>query len=57
MSIDEKAPEISKYLVEMPVTIPNVNGPEINEANLKEYQSSLDVLLKKYSSNHIDLTK
>ena len=36
----------------MPVTIPNTNEPEINETNLEDYQSSLDVLLNKYAANH-----
>ena len=54
---DEKIPELSKYKEEMPVTLPNENDPEINETNLKEYQSSLDVLLNKYSANPNRLTK
>lgn len=57
MVIDEQFPELSKYIVEMPVTIPNANEPEINETNLKEYQNSLNALLKKYASNHSDLPK
>ena len=52
MVIDETFPELSKYIEEMPVTIPNTNEPEINEKNLKDYQSSLDVLLNKYAANH-----
>ena len=52
MGIEEKFPELSKYIDEMPVTIPNANKPEINEINLKDYQSSLDVLLNKYAANH-----
>lgn len=52
MAIDEKFPELSKYIDEMPVTIPNTNEPEINETNLEDYQSSLDVLLNKYAANH-----
>lgn len=57
MTIDEKFPELSKYIVEMPVTIPNANEPEINEMNLDDYKNSLDVLLKKYDSNHTVNTK
>lgn len=52
MVIDETFPELSKYIEEMPVTIPNTNEPEINETNLEDYQSSLDVLLNKYAANH-----
>lgn len=57
MAINEKFPELSKYIVDMPVTIPNINEPEINEKNLKDYQSSLDVLLNKYAANHKRLIK
>lgn len=57
MTIDKQSPELSKYIVEMPVTIPNVNKPEINETTLKDYQSSLDNLLKKYAQNHNNITK
>ena len=57
MVIDEKFPELSKYIEEMPITIPNTNEPEINETNLKDYQSSLDVLLNKYAANHNRLPK
>lgn len=52
MVIVEKFPELSKYIDEIPVTIPNTNEPEINETNLEDYQSSLDVLLNKYAANH-----
>lgn len=52
MAINEKFPELSKYIEEMPVTIPNTNEPEINETNLKDYQSSLDALLNKYAAKH-----
>ena len=52
MVIDETFPELSKYIEEMPVTIPNTNEPEINETNLKDYQSSLDALLNKYAAKH-----
>ena len=57
MGIEEKFPELSKYIDEMPVTIPNANKPEINEINLKDYQSSLDVLLNKYAANYNRLPK
>ena len=57
MVIDEKFPELLKYIDEMPITIPNINEPEINETNLRDYQSSLDILLNKYATNHIRLIK
>jgi len=57
MTVQETFPELSKYIDEMPVTIPNTNEPKINETNLKDYQNSLDVLLNKYAANHNKLTK
>lgn len=50
--IQEKYPELSKYLAEMPATIPVEKNPEINSENLKKYYDSLDQLLKKYILEH-----
>lgn len=44
--------ELSKYLDEMPVTIPNVKDPEITRKNLKLYLESLKSLLNKYDHDH-----
>ncbi len=52
MLIDEKFPELSKYIAEMPVTIPNVVTPEINIKILQDYYNSLAILLKDYDENH-----
>ena len=52
LTIQEKFPELSKYIEEMPVTIPNVAEPEINNKTLKDYYDSLNALLKKYAPNH-----
>lgn len=52
MIIQEKFPELSKYIAEMPVTIPNVAIPEINRKTLTDYYDSLNNLLKKYAPNH-----
>lgn len=58
MLIREKYPELSKYLVEMPVTIPDIKKPEINSKELQDYVDSLEELLKKYAPNHdINLKK
>lgn len=46
--IQEKYPEMLKYLEEMPVTIPNQKRPEINVSTLKSYYESLHNLLKKH---------
>ena len=52
LTIQEKYPELSKYLNEMPVTIPNEKDPEINNKNLKEYYNSLSSLLQNYIDEH-----
>ena len=52
MKIQNQYPELSKYLAEMPVTIPDVKTPEINIKNLQEYYNSLLALLNKYTPNH-----
>ena len=49
MLIQEKHPELSKYLAEMPVTIPDENHPEVNIKALKDYYDSLDSLIKRYT--------
>ncbi len=52
MEIKKQFPELSKYLMEMPVTIPNVENPEINRKALQDYHDSLKILLKDYIENH-----
>lgn len=51
MEIKEKFPELSKYILEMPVTIPNIKNPEVTSKALQEYYDSLDILLKEYIEN------
>jgi hypothetical protein len=51
LMIQEKFPELSKYIEEMPITIP-INNPEITIKNLKDYYNSLDNLVEKYGKNH-----
>jgi hypothetical protein len=53
MKIKEQHPELSKYILEMPVTIPNVENPEINRKTLQDYYNSLRTMLKDYIENHI----
>lgn len=55
MTIMEQYPELSKYIEEMPVTIPNDNNPEIKLGNLKTYYESLSVMLNKYKTEHPDI--
>ena len=50
MMIHEKFPELSKYLEEMTVTIPDINKPEISTKILMEYSSSLDALLIRFTT-------
>ena len=55
MTIMEQYPELSKYLEEMPVTIPHESNPEITKNklnNLKAYYESLSLMLNKYKMEH-----
>lgn len=52
MKIKEQFPELSKYITEMPVTIPNMENPEINRKALQDYYNSLEILLKDYVENN-----
>ncbi|MES2559456.1 MAG: hypothetical protein V4590_06935 [Bacteroidota bacterium] len=52
LKIQSQFPELSKYITEMPVSIPDVQHPEITIRNLKEYYESLETLLVKYKVNH-----
>lgn len=52
ITINEQFPELSKYIEEMPITIPNTANPEINMAVLTDYYDSLVSLLKKYGVSH-----
>ena len=49
--IQENYPELSKYIAEMPVTIPDCSHPDINLKNLDEYYQSLFELVKNYSKS------
>jgi hypothetical protein len=57
MKIKIQFPELSKYILEMPETIPNVENPKINREVLQEYYDSLCFLLKDYLDNHIQTSK
>jgi len=52
MKIKDHYPELSKYLEEMPVTVPSENDPEITLNHLKTYYESLNALLNKYKVEH-----
>ncbi len=57
MKIQDQFPELSKYIAEMPITIPNASSPEINIKSLQEYYESLVIILKDYAINHGFQTK
>ena len=48
MKIKDQYPELSKFINEMPVTIPDEKDPEITIKNLKVYYESLTSMLNKY---------
>jgi hypothetical protein len=52
VEIRNKFPELSKYLNEMAVTIPDDNHPHITLQKLKAYHDSLVDLLKHYAETH-----
>ncbi len=54
MTIKDKHPELSKYIEEMKVTIPDENNPEITLKNLKAYHDSLNSVLTSYLVDHPD---
>jgi quercetin dioxygenase-like cupin family protein len=54
MQIRERYPELSKFLNEMPITIPNESSPEINIKILEEYNESVSNMLKKYELPHMN---
>jgi hypothetical protein len=52
MKIRNDYPELSKYLNEMVVTIPDVATPEMTNKIMLDYYNSLDSMLKKYDATH-----
>ncbi len=52
MTIRDHYPELSKYLDEMPVTIPSENDPEITLKHLSTYYESLNSMLNKYKVDY-----
>jgi len=52
LTINEQYPELSKYIEEMPVTIPNEENPDITINNLKSYYESLSLMVNKYKLEH-----
>lgn len=52
MVIQENYPELSKYLNEIPITIPIDNRPEVNAENLHKYYETLLNLFRNYVAEH-----
>ena len=50
--IKAKFPELSKFLEEMPVDIPNEKNLQISLEELNEYYRSLEAVLSKYTHEH-----
>jgi len=46
--INDKHPELVKYLDEMPITLPDLKKPTIDLGVLKAYYNSLNILFDKY---------
>jgi hypothetical protein len=57
MLIMDKYPELSKYLLEMPETIPDELHPKMSMKTLHGYYTTLEGLLKKYATNHTEVKK
>lgn len=52
MKIKDHYPELSKYLDEIPITIPSEKDPEITLNHLKGYYESLSSILNKYKADY-----
>ncbi|RAR72595.1 hypothetical protein [Flavobacterium aciduliphilum] len=52
MVIHENYPELSKYLNEMPITVPVDSNPEVNVKNLQKYYDTLLTLFRNYVAEH-----
>jgi hypothetical protein len=52
LTIRNEFPELLNFLNEIPITIPNVNNPKINNKILTDYFNSLENLFRKYATIH-----
>ena len=57
MTIRDKYPELSRFIEEMSVTIPNEKIPKITLTDLNTYYNSLKESLSKYILEHPEKTK
>lgn len=56
LRIQEEFPELSKYIAELPITIPNEATPEININVLEEYYKTLQIILSDYILSQTERT-
>jgi hypothetical protein len=52
MKIRTDYPELSKYLNEMPATLPDDSNPKMDYKILLDYYNSLDSMLQEYKPSH-----
>ncbi len=52
MKIRESHPELSGFIEEMPVSVPNEKDPHVQVKQLQAYYNSLHNLLSKYELEH-----
>jgi hypothetical protein len=57
MKIQEEFPELSKYIAEIPITIPNEASPEISLKVLEDYYKTLQVLVEDYIESQTERAK
>ncbi len=57
MNIQREYPELTKYLSEMPETIPDEKDHDITIKSLKTYYDSLSVLVNDYKQTHTSAKK
>jgi hypothetical protein len=57
LQIEEKFPELSKYIGEMPDSFSEKTTPQLILKNLEDYNDSLALLLKKYAKTHTSETQ
>lgn len=50
--IQQKHPELSNFLQEMPITIPNEEHPHLNNKIFEDYYESLQSMLQRYEQEH-----
>jgi hypothetical protein len=53
LKIKEFAPELEKYIGEMPVTIPDAESALVNNKILSDYLDSLNQVLRKYEEEKL----